>query len=270
MTENSLRNITTWSVPIILSFGVSTYIMATGLVAMKPSEEAQVALTKYLAQKADIKPGSKILDVGCGFGGSSVYLAKKYDAETTGITISQVQVEMATESASKVGANAKFALMDAEDMKFDRLFDMVWSIESISHYNNKEKFFTSATKFLKPGGTLAIIDWFKKEDLSDKELKKFIEPIEEGMLVDLMTMEDYKNIFEKNGLTVASFEDISKNCAKTWDISLDIIKNKDFWSLALRHGSEFVKFLRSFQAMKAGFSSGNFVYGLIVARKSDL
>ena len=49
-------------------------------------EEAQLALTKHLVDVADIKSGSKILDVGCGFGASSIYLAKNYKAETTGIT----------------------------------------------------------------------------------------------------------------------------------------------------------------------------------------
>ncbi len=230
-------------------------------------EEAQLALTKRLAEKANIKQGDKILDVGCGFGGSSIYLAKKYNAETTGITISQVQVDMATVAAAKANANSKFLLMDAEQLNFTESFDVVWSIESISHYEDKAKFFVSAIKLLKPDGTLAIIDWFKKDGLSDKESKKFIKPIEEGMLVELQTMNDYKHIFENNEFKVTSFEDISDNCAKTWDISLDILKNKDFWNLALRHGSEFVKFLKSFKAMKAGFSSGNFIYGLIVAKK---
>lgn len=256
----------TWSAPTTISYGGHLH-HGYWISGNETKEEAQIALTKYLAQQADIKPSSKILDVGCGFGGSSIYLSKAYDSETTGITISQVQVDMATESATKVNANSKFLLMDAEDMQFNDPFDVVWSVESISHYENKEKFFASAIKLLEPGGTLAIIDWFKKDDLSIRDSEKFIQPIEEGMLVELRTMEDYKNIFENNGLHITSFEDISRNCAKTWDISLDIIKNKDFWNLAIRHGSEFVKFLRSFKAMKAGFASGNFIYGLIVARK---
>ena len=52
-------------------------------------EEAQLALTKHLAKVAGIKHSSKILDVGCGFGASSIYLAKYLDAKCTGVTISQ-------------------------------------------------------------------------------------------------------------------------------------------------------------------------------------
>src|SRR5207248_5861380 len=106
-------------------------------------ETAQVQLIEHLAQAAGIPPGARILDVGCGFGASSIYLAQKYGAEATGITISPVQVEMANKAAALDGVNAKFALMDAEEMRFDETFDVVWSIESISHYPQKQKFFAS-------------------------------------------------------------------------------------------------------------------------------
>jgi hypothetical protein len=60
---------------------------------------------------------------------------------------------------------------------------------------------------------------------------------------------------------------LNKNCARTWDICLDIIRNRSFWELAAKNGAEFVHFLKAFKAMRAGFASGNFVYGLIVATK---
>jgi len=115
-------------------------------------EIAQIQLIEHLAQLANIKTGSRILDIGCGFGGSSLYLAKKYGASATGITISPVQVQMAREAAAKANLDASFLLMDAEDMQFAQPFDLLWSVESISHYHNPRKFFVSAVKFLKPGG----------------------------------------------------------------------------------------------------------------------
>ena len=238
------------------------------ITGKETKEEAQLALTEHLAQIANIKSKSKILDVGCGFGASSIYLAKKYNAETIGITISPVQVNMAQEAANKAKIDSRFMLMDAEAMNFNELFDVVWSIESISHYKNKKNFFTKAIQLLQPNGTVAIIDWFKKENISAEENKKYILPIEKGMLVELNTMSDYISILESNGLEIIKSEDISNNTAKTWDISLEIIKDKMFWQLALQNGREFVNFLHSFRAMKNGFFSGNFVYGLIVARKS--
>jgi len=230
-------------------------------------EKAQLQLTEHLAQLANVKPGSDILDVGCGFGASSLYLAQRYSATVTGITISPVQVEMATQSAAAKGLDAKFLLMDAEAMTFQNQFDVLWCVESISHMQDRQAFFSSAAKLLKPAGSFAITDWFKNKNLSPAETRKFIDPIEKGMFVELQTMEDYEQLLISNGLQVMHREVLNRNCEKTWDLGLDIIKDKHFWALAAKHGTHFVSYLKAFHAMRAGFESGNFVYGLLVASK---
>lgn len=237
------------------------------LSGKETKEQAQNQLVDHLAQLAGIQTGARLLDVGCGYGGSSIYLAKRYSVEATGITISPVQVEMARKAAAGEGVNAEFLAMDAEEMKFDQTFDVVWSVESISHYPHQEKFFAGAAKLLKPGGTLALTDWFKKKELTPRECEKFVQPIEKGMLVELHTVEDYEALLRSNGLKIVHSEILNKHCAKTWDLGLDIIKNKSIWKIAAEFGAEFIDFLRAFRAMRAGFKSGNFVYGLIVARK---
>jgi tocopherol O-methyltransferase len=229
-------------------------------------EKAQIQLIEHLAQAAGIRQGCRILDVGCGLGGSSIYLAKNYKAEVTGITISPVQVEMARKAAANEGVNATFLLMNAESLRFDELFDVVWSVESISHYQEISQFFSSAARSLKPDGVMAMTDWFKKENLEQRACKEFISPIEKSMLVELHTMKDYEGWMGENGLHITKSEILNKNCAKTWDVCLDIIKDKAFWKLATQNGEELVNFLRGFRAMRAGFASGNFTYGLIVAR----
>jgi len=228
-------------------------------------ERAQLQLIEHLAQLANVRPRSDILDIGCGFGASSLYLAKHFDATVTGVTISPVQVEMAIQAAAREQLDAKFLLMDAEAMNFRKQFDVLWSVESISHYQNRQGFFVSADKLLKPGGSFAITDWFKKENLSRAETRKFIEPIEEGMFVELRVMDNYEEFLKSNGLQIVRREVLNRNCAKTWDLCLDIIKDKSFWSLAANYGAHFISYLKAFQAMRAGFASGNFVYGLIVA-----
>lgn len=228
-------------------------------------EKAQLQLIEHLAQIANLKPHSDILDIGCGFGASSFYLAKQYSASVTGITISSVQVEMAKQAAAGQQLDAQFLLMDAEAMCFQKQFDVLWSVESISHYQNIQYFFASAAKLLKPGGCFAITDWFKKKSLTRAETRKFIEPIEKGMFVELQVMDDYEKFLNENGLRIVHREVLNKYCAKTWDLSLDIIKDKSFWALAAKYGTHFISYLKAFEAMRAGFASGNFVYGLIVA-----
>ncbi len=232
-------------------------------------EQAQVQLVEHMARAAGIERGARLLDVGCGFGGSSLYLARGYDVDATGITISPVQVEMASAAAAANDRlRAQFLLMDAQAMTFrPASFDVVWSLESISHYQRKKEFFASAARLLRPGGTFAIIDWFRKEGLDRRAYDKFLRPIEKGMMVALDTMDDYAALLESNRLKVVHREILNDRCAKTWDLCLDIIQKKEFWKLAAELGPEFIHFLRAFRAMKAGFASGNLVYALLVAKK---
>jgi tocopherol O-methyltransferase len=232
-------------------------------------ELAQQQLIDHLARLAKIPHGATILDVGCGFGASSLYLCKQFGATTTGITISQVQVEMASAAAAKEKAPASFCLMDAEAMTFEMPFDVLWSVESISHYHDREKFFASAVKLLRPGGIIALTDWFKKPNLSSAETRKLIRPIEQGMFVRLEEMGQYEEFLQSNGMEILRREELTKHCARTWDVCLDIIADASFWALAAKLGRDFVRYLNSFRAMRAGFSSGAFVYGLLVARKLD-
>ena len=230
-------------------------------------EVAQLQLTKHLAELANVQTGSAVLDIGCGFGASSLYLARKYKARATGITISPVQVEMARKAAVAAQLDARFLLMDAEALNFPLQFDLLWSVESISHYHDHRSFFANAARFLKPGGTFALTDWFKRAGLSPAQTRKFIEPIDRGMYVDLETMDDYESHLVASGLQIVHRQDLTRQCAKTWDLGLDMIRDRSFWALATKKGKDFVAYLKAFRAMRAGYASGNFVYGLFIARK---
>ena len=230
-------------------------------------EAAQLQLTEHLARLANVPMGAEVLDIGCGFGASSLFLARQYKARATGITISPVQVEMARKAAAAEQLEAQFLLMDAEALRLAQQFDLLWSVESISHYQDRRKFFVSAVQFLKPGGLFALTDWFKRGGLSPAQTRKFIRPIEQGMFVELEAMDDYESYLVGSGLEIVHRQDLTRQCAKTWDIGLDMIRDRSFWSLAAKLGRDFVTYLRAFRAVHAACSSGNFVYGLFVARK---
>jgi tocopherol O-methyltransferase len=230
-------------------------------------ELAQTQLMEHLAELANIQAGCTVLDIGCGFGGSSIFLAQKYKVSATGITISPVQVEMATKAATAAKSDARFLLMDAEALDFPKPFDLLWSVESISHYHDRPRFFANAVRFLKPGGIFALTDWFKKPGLSAAQERKFIEPIERGMFIEMETMDDYESHLIASGLEIVHRQDLTLQCAKSWDLAMDVIRDKTFWKLAAKMGKDFVANLQSFRAMRAGYSSGNFVYGLFTARK---
>ncbi|GJM86545.1 hypothetical protein PR202_ga02414 [Eleusine coracana subsp. coracana] len=92
------------------------------------------------------KKPKTIVDVGCGIGGSSRYLAKKYGAQSRGITLSPVQAERGNALAAaeglsdKVAANVSLQVADALEQPFpDGQFDLVWSMESGEHMPDKRK-----------------------------------------------------------------------------------------------------------------------------------
>jgi tocopherol O-methyltransferase len=229
---------------------------------------AQRQLTEHLARLAKVEQGCSVLDIGCGFGGNSLYLAQNYHARATGINISAVQLEMARKAAAAAQLDVQFLLMDAEELDFPQPFDLLWSMESISHYRDRPRFFAHAARLLKPGGTFALTDWFKKAGLSAAQTRKCIEPIERGMFVELETMDDYQSHLVASGLEIVHRQELTRQCAKTWDLGLEIIRDKSLWRLAARQGKDFLTYLRAYRVVRAGFRSGNFVYGLLIARKS--
>ena len=94
--------------------------------------------------------GSRVLDVGCGIGGSSRILAEYYGFHVTGITISPAQVKRARELTPH-GLNCNFQVMDALDLKFeDGSFDAVWSVEAGAHMNDKTRFADEMLRTLRP------------------------------------------------------------------------------------------------------------------------
>ena len=239
------------------------------ITGKESKEVAAQNLVDLLIAKAGLKRGAKVLDVGCGVGGTSIFLAREWGCDVTGITISPVQVEMATEAAAGAGLAhpPKFLVNDANDISVSGPFDVIWSVEMISHLNNRDNLFRRASELLRPGGKMCITDWWKEEGLSEAQTKKYIEPIEHGMLVDLPTFSEYARHITAHGFRLMWYEDISARVARTWDITSESIRPKAIWDFATKHTSALVDFLHSFKAMRAGFKSGAFRYPVMVLEK---
>lgn len=256
-----------------------------------------------LISQSQLSSNSSVLDVGCGLGGTSRYLAKTLDCRVTGITISPTQVQLARQLTRKESGlpepeshadndnnttslldyqkfhngAVRFLELDAEKMgdSFSTSnaegegFDCIWISEAMSHLPNKPLFFHNAFTLLPPGGKLIIADWFKSPYLTPTQSQSDIKPIEDGMLLPpLCTQDDYLRFASDNGLEVfAQPMDISTEVAQTWDISWSLVQSPALWAFALSQGRDGLAFLQAFRAMRRGYGNGTFRYGVMVFSK---
>jgi len=146
--------------------------------------------------------GSRILDVGCGIGGSSRILAKYYGFNVTGITISPAQVKRARELTPSE-LNCNFEVMDALDLKFeDGSFDAIWSVEAGAHMNDKNKFADEMLRTLRPGGYFALADWNSRDlrayppSFFERIVLKQL--LEQWVHPNFISINDFGNILRKN------------------------------------------------------------------------
>lgn len=131
----------------------------------EPYEQHQALMNKnqLLYDKVNIQPEDRVLDAGCGIGGSSLWMAKKYKNRATGVTISGKQVAYARKQAMRKGVEdlVNFEVADFCDMPFeDGSFDVVWAAESVCHTTHKGDFLKEAYRVLRKGGRLVYCDAF--------------------------------------------------------------------------------------------------------------
>jgi len=125
-------------------------------------EQAQIDKKAHIAAKLDLKPSHRVLDIGCGWGGTALYLHEKTGVEVLGITLSEEQLALAQERAKKAGVadKVKFELIDYRDLaeRDAGQFDRIVSIGMFEHVGapNFETFFRSCANLLTADGVMLI------------------------------------------------------------------------------------------------------------------
>jgi cyclopropane-fatty-acyl-phospholipid synthase len=112
--------------------------------------EAEDAKLDFIGRKLRIEPGMKILDVGCGWGGLSKYLAERHGAQVVGITLSKEQARFAGESCANLPVEIR--IQDYRDLSEE--FDRIVSLGMFEHvgYKNYRTYMETLRRCLKPGG----------------------------------------------------------------------------------------------------------------------
>ncbi len=121
-------------------------------------EQAQADKKAHIAAKLDLKPGQTVLDIGCGWGGTALYLHRVAKVDVLGITLSEAQLEVARKRAKDAGVadHVRFELIDYRDVEgqFDRIVSIgMFEHVGLAHY---EEFFARCRDLLKPDGVMLL------------------------------------------------------------------------------------------------------------------
>jgi len=235
--------------------------------------QAQVQLMEELVRSAAIPRGATVLDIGCGVGGSALWLAQQFDCRVTGITISPVQARMAARKARALGLSSqlRFLVQDVNHWQPEpSSVDVVWIMESSEHFPNKNEFFARCASAIKPGGTLAVCAWLRRDGSMQDGEQQLLATIAEAMMsASLDSLSSYRQWMRDAGLTVTVADDITRHVEATWAHCSRIAANPALKFLVRFTGAPTRHFVNAFPLMEQAYSTGAMAFGLFVAKKPD-
>lgn len=181
-------------------------------------------LTVQLCTLAQMADGQRVLDAGCGFGGTIASLnAQLQHMDMTGLNIDPRQLARAREQVHARGDNRiAFIEGDACALPFpDASFDRVLAVECIFHFPSREKFFQEAQRVLKPGGILALSDFIPSPlfvPVTSLVNSKFFEKYNVYGHSDVSTTRaGYARLAARTGFAVPAMRDVTRNTLPTYD-----------------------------------------------------
>ena len=205
-----------------------------------PLEEAQRAKIDLSLGKCELKPGMKLLDIGCGWGATALRAAEHYQANVIGLTLSENQYRHATQLASEAGQseNTEFRLQGWEE--FNEPVDRIISIGAFEHFRNSrhEEFFKRCREILPADGIMMLhsIVTPSLASLRDSGIEFCHEDVRFARFIrdeifpggQLCTPERVKDIAQKNGFDVYHVQPLRLHYARTLD----------FWAESLSKAKE--------------------------------
>ncbi|MEK6890869.1 MAG: cyclopropane fatty acyl phospholipid synthase [Nanoarchaeota archaeon] len=190
----------------------------------KNLDKAQEDKLELTCRKLNLKPGQKILDIGCGWGSFAKYAAEKYKVKVIGITVSKEQVKLAKEICK--GLDVEIRLQDYRNLDKNEKFDHIVSLGMFEHVGvkNYKEYMKVANKHLKDEGLFLLhtIGGDISSNSTDPWIEKYIFPnsmlpsikqIAES-IEGLFVMEDWHNMSANYDKTLMSWY---KNISSNWN-----------------------------------------------------
>ncbi len=242
-----------------------------------PPAVAQERLVARLAERAGIARGERVLDVGCGYGASGRWLARRLGCQVTGVTISRRQARRAQHAAARGGGPGggpggalRVVRADAAALPFgDGAFDVVWVIECIEHLADKRRFVRDAARLLRPGGRLALCTWQRTEN-GGPGADELVRAVCESFLCpSLATGRELAEWCSAAGLRLRYAEDLTAGVRPTWDVLMRRLSRP--WLAPARRlvTGGLRRFLDGFPAIARAYGTGAMSYGLLIAERGQ-
>ena len=255
----------------------------------KDRRQAQIDLIEELLMWAEVDSAQKILDVGCGIGGSTLYLAKQFQAKAVGITLSPVQAMRAGERAKEKSivrspwksfetldtpVAVDFSVTDALATPFpDDYFDFVWSMESGEHMPDKQAFLAECYRVLKPGGRFLMATWCHREidnlagPLTDSEQMHLDTLYQLYHLPYVISLSNYADLAERVGFRNTTTAAWSQQVAFFWPAVVRSAIDPKVIAGIFQAGPETIRGTAAIALMTTGFDRGLIRYGLLRGSK---
>jgi ubiquinone/menaquinone biosynthesis C-methylase UbiE len=180
--------------------------------------------TIELANRAGLKPGLRVLDVGCGLGGSARYLAAEYGCRVVGIDLTREYIDVANDLAARVGLGGRVEFRQASALELpfaDGEFDVVWTEHVQMNIVDKRAFYAELARVLKRGGKLVFHDIFA----GSGGAVHFPVPWAETQEISfLATVEEVRVVLERLGLRFADRADRTPQALAWFEATMERIR----------------------------------------------
>ncbi len=253
----------------------------------KNRRQAQIDLIEEMLSWGGVNEAQTILDVGCGIGGSTLYLAEKFKAQAVGITLSPVQAERAGDRAQEKGITlqafenfgdhqlaVQFQVADALNTPFpDNSFDFVWSMESGEHMPDKLAFLQECYRVLKPGGTFLMATWCHRPThtlagpLTKSEERHLKRLYQLYHLPYVISLSGYGTLAESVGFTDLALADWSRQVEFFWQDVVQSALDPAVIAGIFEAGMQTIRGTAAIALMTTGFNRGLIRYGLLRGSK---
>jgi len=179
----------------------------------KGREAEIINMNRFIIEIAKIKVDDKVLDIGCGVGGTAMMIAKRYGVSVVGLNINEMQIERARKSIQDANLDDRIKIVNGDftNIPFpDESFDVVIGVESTPHANDKKAVLTEVYRVLKKGGRFANSSYLLTKNEYKRHEKRHLDLFINGWFMTLIHGDKFKGILEEIGFNNINFTDTSR------------------------------------------------------------